>query len=215
LMVPAVVTGWIRFYEKVRQLPLPFQAAADQNLIERPLALIYYFHQRRLGVSDLDNTDFPTRDIQFSQELCTKYGDLLCREFIDYALGKAKDGSFNVQTLSGIRQYLNEFLATRAERDRKAAQHAIADERLQKEAALKREKEGYEHFFNMEIKRIREKLPPEELEALEEPLRAQFRQLYPGSQVGVGMFVYLKGNQILQQRYRIPTFEQWQVRPQA
>jgi hypothetical protein len=88
-------------------------------------------------------------------------------------------------------------------------------EQRRKEAAFERKKEAYEVFYKTEIKRIREGLSAEEIEALEAPLRDQFRAKYPGTKVGLDMFVWFEGNAVLTQRYKIPSFQEWQANQQA
>jgi hypothetical protein len=201
----AFFEDYVRFYTKARQPQLPFQRAHDENLVQRPLSLVYYFHQKRLKVSDLDNTDFPTRDIEFAQELCAKHTDETCRAFVDFGLEKARDGKFDVQTLSGIRQYLNEYLATKTQREQLAA-HALEKK---KKDDLERLRDEYELRKKTQVMRLRERMSAKELKEIERPLIEEHQHQYPGQQWSATMWVLLKGNEIIAQRYKLPTFEQW------
>ena len=99
---------------------------------------------------------------------------------------------------------------------RRGRRHANHDhQNSNRSATIERQKEGYEVFYKTEIMRVRQGLSPEELETLEAPLRAQFRQKYPGMKAGIDMYVYFEGNAVLQERYKIPTFEEWQAKNQA
>lgn len=198
-----------RFYLKVHQLPLPFQATKDHNLIERPLALLYYFHQKRLGVTDLEDTDFPAKDIEFSQELSAKYTDEVCREFVNFSLSKAKDSGFNVQTLNGIRQYLNDFLATQSLRERRKEQEL---KRIQEEK-LERLKSEYNLKRRTHLMRIREAMNAEELAEFERPIIEAVRTKFPSTNLGISTLVLLQGDELLAERFRVPTFEQWLADP--
>ena len=205
-----------RYYGAQRQLPFPFKRAAEENSIKRPLELLSYFHKKRLGMEELAEPVFPDKEVAFARMLVEKYPDVLCREIADYGLEKAREQKgYQPQTLSGIGQFINEFFATKLERDRVAAERAAREEQRRKDATLERRKEFYEVFYKAEIMRVRKGFSAEELEALEAPLRAQFREKYPGMKAGIDTYVYLGGNAILQNRYKIPTFEEWQAQNPA
>jgi hypothetical protein len=87
----------------------------------------------------------------------------------------------------------------------------VREEQQRKEATLNRQKERYDVFYKTEIMNVRNGLSPEEREALEAPLREEFRKRYPGMIAGIDMFVYFGSNAILEKRYHIPTFEEWQA----
>jgi hypothetical protein len=200
---------YARFYTKVRQPQLPFARAQDENLIQRPLSLIYYFHQKRLGVTDLVNTDFPTKDIEFAQELGAKYADGVCRSYLDFGLTKAKEGKFSVQTLSGIRQYLNEFLATQAEREHNS-QKALEKK---KKDDLERLRNEYDLRMKTHVMRLRDTMSADALAELERPIIEEHRRKYPHDTWSKGVWVLLRGNEIIAQRHKLPTFEQWMANP--
>jgi hypothetical protein len=214
---PGFFEDYERYYGKNRQLPFPFKRATEEQSIKRPLELLSYFHKQRLGVEDLAERVFPEKETAFARTLVEKYPDELCREIVDYGLKRSREQkAYNPQTLPGIGQFINEFFATKMERDRKAAERAEREEHRRKEATLERQKEAYEMFYKMEIQRVRESLSAEELEALEKPLRAEYRAKYPGALAALGdMYVWFNGNGVLQQKYKVPTFEEWQANQQV
>lgn len=202
-----------RYYGRYRQLPFPFKRAAEENSIKRPLELLSYFHKQRLGVEELAEQVFPEKEVAFARGLVEKYPDTLCREIADYGLAKANEQKgYQPQTLSGIGPFINEFFATKAERDRQAAERTVREEQRRKDATSERQKERYEAFYKTEIMRVRKAMAPEELEAIEAPLKAEYRSKYPGAMIELGStYVWLHGNEVLQKRYHIPTFEEWQA----
>jgi hypothetical protein len=202
-----------RYYGRYRQLPFPFKRAAEENSIKRPLELLSYFHKKRLGVVELADLVFPDKEVTFARGLVEKYPDTLCREIADYGLAKAHEQKgYQPQTLSGIGPFINEFFATKAERERRTAELVAREEQCRKEATLERQKEAYEAYYKTEIMRVRNGLSAEELEALEAPLRDEYRAKYPNALVSLlATYVWLHGNGILQRRYNIPTFEEWQA----
>jgi hypothetical protein len=204
-----------RFYGKNHQLPFPFKRATEEHAIARPLQLLNYFHKRRLGVDELAEKIFPEKEVAFARTLVSKYPDDLCREIIDYGLAQAREQKgYDPQTLPGIGQFINEFFATKTERDRLTIERAAREKVRHEETALARQKERYDVFCKTEIMRVRKELSAEELQALEAPLRDEFRRKYPGMKAGIDMFIYFEGNTILQKRYKIPTFEEWQKNQQ-
>jgi hypothetical protein len=128
--------------------------------------------------------------------------DALCREIADYGLAKAHEQKgYQPQTLSGIAPFINEFFATKAERDRRTAERAARKEQRRKETTLERQKEAYEVYYKTE-----------KLEALEAPLRDEYRTKYPNALVSLlATYVWRHGNEVLQRRYNIPTFGEWQA----
>jgi hypothetical protein len=214
---PGFFEDYERYYGTHRQLPFPFKRTAEEHSIKRPLELLSYFHKKRLGVDDLAQRIFPEKETAFARILVEKYPDELCREIVDYGLKRSSEQkAYNPQTLAGIGQFINEFFATKSERERKAAERVVREEHHLKEATLERQKEAYEIFYKMEIQRVRESLSAEELEALEKPLRAEYRAKYPGALAALGdMYVWFNGNGVLQQKYKVPTFEEWQTQNHA
>jgi hypothetical protein len=205
-----------RYYGRYRQLPFPFKRAAEENSIKRPLELLSYFHKKRLGVDELAEQVFPEREVVFARELADKHPDALCREIVDYGLNKTrKQKGYEPQTLSGIRPFINEFFSTKAEREHQAAERTALEEQRRKEAALERLKDAYDSFYHAEVKRAKEQLAPEELEAIDASLRAEFRERYPGMQFGMDLYISVGRNAMIQERFKIPTIEEWQGREQA
>jgi hypothetical protein len=197
-----------RFYGKNKQLPFPFKRTEEEHDIARPLKLVSHFHKRRLGVDDLTEYVFSEKEVAFARTLVQKYPDEVCREIVDYGLERAgQQKNYKPQTLPGIGQFINDFFATKSERDRQV----VREEVRRKEATIERQKERYELFYKNEIMRLRKKLSPEQLGAMEAPLREEFRKKYPDALAGVEMYILFRGNEILEKKYKIPGFEEWQA----
>ena len=196
-----------RYYGKYRQLPFPFKRAAEENTIKRPLELLSYFHKKRLGVEELAERIFPEREVAYARELAEKYPDALCREIADYGLAKAREQKgYEPQTLSGIRPFINEFFATKAERNRLVSEQEARKEQRRKQAKLERLQTAYDSFYKTEIIRAKERLSPEELEAIDASLKTEFQERYPGMNTGIELYISLGRNAALRERFRDSDF---------
>jgi hypothetical protein len=131
--------------------------------------------------------------------------------FLEFALGEAQKTRFDLQTLGGVRQYVNGYLQARGQQ---AAARTAAAAREARERAEEREtavRIEYDRFRRAEIDRLFSRLSAEEQAAIEALARAT---TLPGGRSDGPLAQILFGKkraQITAERHshNITSFEHW------
>ena len=170
-------TGWVvtfrpgkaffqdyeRFYRRRQQGELQWEFHADQREIARAAA-------RRVPVRAAEDRPRTAYNPMSAQRRLRTPGSSSstshlrrCRTFLDFALAEAGKTHFDVQTLGGVRQYVDRYRAA-CEARKTAAVREAADRQREAEEA---ERAAYDAFRRREANLLFDRLPKEEQSAIE------------------------------------------------
>ena len=151
-----------RFYRRRQQGELQWDFHADQREIGEPLRVAGLFAQLKNGKAaaqpyvsskEVENARQLLADIPFSE----------MQSFLEFALSEARKTDFDVQTLGGVRQYVERYRATCEARAAAAVREAAEQER----AAEEEERAAYDSYRRAQAKVIFAGLSREEQTAIE------------------------------------------------
>jgi hypothetical protein len=195
-----------RFYRKQQHGAVRSTFDADRQEIKEPLQVAYLFAEKRIGRPAASIGFVNSKDVENAKLLLTKIaiGDM--PDFLDYALAEARSTSFDVQTLGGLKQYVNQYLATR-ERRASAQAKDIARRTAEREDAVRIK---YDAYRRREASRILAGLPKAARTAIDNDARphvASFSGPLRDQMLEVRKWM------LTAQRYgdRIKSFEEWKV----
>ena len=195
------------FYRKLLQPGLPFERALDEDTVQKPLELVRHFYEERYGPHDVDELVFSSKETALARALLETRSFEECKDLVDYAIREARSRDFDLQNFGGVRLYAAAFATSKEKRRQR--QDKEAKERT--EAAEVRLRDEYERFRRQELDRIRMRLSAYELAAIEKPIREALRQ-EGVAPIGFDLLVRLQINRALEERYPVPTFEEWRAR---
>ena len=158
-----------RFYRRANRSTVEFTEHSDRRQIAEPLKLAYLFAQRRSGRPQDGIPYVSSKDVETAKFMLNKIALEQAADFIDYALAQAKKTQFDVQSLGGLRQYLDGYLAyceTRAARRAALARREADDKATQ-------ERIEYSHYRRLQADRVFASLPANERSAIEVAARAK------------------------------------------
>jgi Replication initiator protein A len=204
---PAFFADYQRFYANRFQGEVQFKFHDERQSIGEPHQVAHLFAEKRNGRKPEGIPYVSTKDVETAKELLAQIPMGEISEFLDYALAAAKKTNYPVQTLGGIRRYLDEYLHSR---ERRAAARAVAAaSQAQEEEAQART--DYDRFRRGRLGELFNALPAEEQTLIDTMARAI--ELPKGSKDGflARTFIEIERTRIMAGRYGecIPSFEQW------
>jgi hypothetical protein len=147
--------------------------------------------------------------VETAKELLAHIPMMEMPKFFDYALAEAEKTRFDVQTLGGVKQYVNGYL--KARQAKMAAKAAAAAREVEHQETQSRI--DYDRFRRERLDAIFRALPITEQEAIES--NAHTIVLPAGRKDGflARTFVKVERARITAERYgnEIPSFEQWRT----
>ena len=167
------------------------------------------FAEKRTGQKHDGIPYVSTKDVDSAKVLLAHIPMVDIPGFIDYALAEAEKTRFPVQTLGGVKQYVNGHLKARqAMAAAKAAAAAGQEEQRETQARL-----DYDQFRRGQLDAIFKTLSPEERESIECLARA--KALPAGRKEGflTRTFVEMERTRIMAERYgdHVQSFEHWRT----
>ena len=197
-----------RFYGK--QLPLQLRKNIPEHGDQRSLELVHYFYRKLYQASDMSEAMFSDKETELASLILTKHTFEEACWFVDFGLQEAKTNSFDMRTFLGLKSYHPAFLA-RLEHLKKKRE---LEDKAREEDAKKQLKERYRKFYDNRLAQIREEIPTEELEKMEEQIRKDIKSKQPGA-IGINIMVMVQINALLAEKYQLPSFEAWAKSTQA
>jgi hypothetical protein len=194
------------FYRKLLQPGLPFERALDEDTVQKPLELVRYFYEQRYGSHYVDELVFSSKETALARSLLETRSFQECKNLVEYAIREARSKDFDLQNFGGVRLYAAAFAASKE--TRRQRQEKEAKERA--EAVQARLHDEYERFRRQELDRARASLRADELAAIERPIREAL-QKEGVAPIGFELLVRLQINKALEERFPIPSFEEWQA----
>jgi hypothetical protein len=146
------------FYTRRSAGEVRFTFHDEVRAIGEPHRVAYLFMEKLTGRKPDPTAYVSSKDVQTAKELLARVSVEQMPNFLDYALAEAGKTRFNLQTLGGVRQYLNGYLQTR---DRRAAARTAADAR-QFEQRRTQLRLDYDQYRRTEAQRLFDRLPPAE-----------------------------------------------------
>jgi hypothetical protein len=172
-----------------------------------PHRVAYLFMEKRIGRKP-DGTAFvSSKDVQTAKDLLARVNMDQIPEFLDYALAEAGKTRFDLQTLGGVRQYLQSYLETfKRRRSSKAAAEARRAEDRQTQLRL-----DYEQYRRGEAQRLFDRLPADEQAAIEALARTRLTAEGPISDFMAPTLLRVEKLRLTIERHpsRIANLDQW------
>lgn len=180
----------------------------DENrAIGDPHRVAYLFMEKRTSHKPDATAYVSSKDVQTAKELLAHVSLPQMPDFLDYALGEAGKTRFDLQTLGGIRQYLNGYLQAR---DRRAAARTAADARQieQRQTQLRLD---YDQYRRAEAQHLFDRLPPAEQADIETLARAKLGAGRPVSDFMAPTLLRVEKLRLAIERHsgHVMDFDQW------
>jgi hypothetical protein len=195
------------FYTRRAPGEVRFTFHEENRAIGDPHRVAYLFMERRTGRKPDASAYVSSKDVQTAKELLAHVGLAQMPDFLDYALAEAGKTRFDLQTLGGVRQYLNGYLQTR---DRRAAARTAADARQfeQRQTQLRLD---YDQYRRTEAQRLYDGLPPTEQTDIEALARAKLGAGGPVSDFMAPTLLRVEKLRLTTERHpdRVVDFDQW------
>lgn len=151
-----------RFYRRRNQGQLQWEFEADQREIAEPLRVAALFSQLKNGTA-AGQSYISSKEAENARQLLADIPFAEMRTFLDFALAEARTTNFDVQTLGGVRQYVDRYRLARDARQAAATREKADRERKAELDALA----AYESYRRTEASTIFASLPPAEQTAIE------------------------------------------------
>ena len=195
------------FYRKDGNRLLQFQEAADRAQLKAPYTAVREFYRQTLKASEttLDEMIFLERDITFARQMIDQFGEDSFRDLLKFAITKAPETNFQMQSIAAIQTYLPAWQADREKHIQRLATQRAEDAKRQRE----RLEEEYVQF--------KRQVAVEYLEQCTEVERADIQRLadekisgeYPPGHQMRNVVFNITQRTIIQERCQIPTYETW------
>jgi len=145
--------------------------------------------------------------VETAKELLAHVGMEQMPDFLDYALAEAGKTRFDLQTLGGVKQYLNSYLQIRQQR---AAARAIAAA-SQADERQTRLRMDYDQYRHTTAEDLFQRLPADEQAAIEALARSKSNSGGCGASYMAKTLVRLEKVRLTIERHagRISDFEHW------
>ncbi|MCX7309925.1 MAG: replication initiator protein A [Afipia sp.] len=198
-----------RFYANRAQGEIQFKFHEESQSIGEPHQVAYLFAEKRTGQKRDSVPYVSSKDVATAKELLAHIPMTDVSDFLDYAISEAAKTRFDLQTLGGVKQYLNGYLESRQRRTTAlAAEAARQDE--EREAKLQFE---YVCFRRAEADKLFKTLPAEEQGTIEALARAITAPKGSHNTYMVETMLKLKRTQITVERHtdRLTSFDQWRT----
>ena len=203
----AFFVDYQRFYANRAQGEIQFKFHEERAAIGEPHRVAYLFVEKRTGRKGDTVPYVSSKDVTTAKELLAHVPMVDMPDFLDYALAEAAKTRFDLQTLGGVKQYLNGYLQTR-QRRAAAKVAAAAREAQDRETNARIE---YGCFQRAEAGKLFDTLPPDEKATIVALARAASAPegRYDGPLART--LLKLKQAQITAERHadRITSFDQW------
>lgn len=194
---------YARFYHRRESAAVGFDVVSDQAQLGDPLKVAYLFAEKRTGKPLKGIPYVPSKDVETARHFLAHLAFNDIPGFLDFALRRAKSTRFDVQTLGGLKQYLNEYLDNRR---RKVA----TDQFRNNEEQATRYRIEYDHFRKQAADRIFKNLPAKE--RIEIEATAKKTALSTGRPGALAeTMLRIERVRIVAERYPIPSFDEWKA----
>ncbi len=200
-----------RFYTRRSAEGTRVQFDDDQQAIGEPHRVAYLFMEKRTGQKPGGIPYVSSKDVEAAKALLSRVPFAEIPSFLDYAFAQASRTNFDMQTLGGVKQYLNDYLEARGARAASQARARAAEAAAENEQTAK---DAYSRFCRAETAKLFESLPEEERRAIDALARSRTPSYAtkPGS-VAEPFFEFNRDRATMRRHPgRVPSFEEWRAR---
>lgn len=206
---PRFVADYNTFYVRRFQGDFQFNFHEENQSIGEPHQVAYLFVEKRTGQKRDGIPYVSSKDVETAKDLLQTIPLEQMNDFLEFALSEARRTRFDLQTLGGVRQYLNSYLQAF---DRRVAEKAKRSEKLVQEAEelLRAEYAGYLRHATV---KLLENRPSHEKAAIENEARARARAPIGGTGFFSNTLFEIERTRLTIDRYpgEVPSFEQWKT----
>ena len=195
------------FYARRFQGEFQLKFHDENRTIGEPHRVAYLFVEKRTGRMHDGGSYVSSKDVETAKELLAHVGMEQMPDFLDYALAEAGKTRFDLQTLGGVKQYLNSYLQIRQQR---AAARAIAAA-SQADERQTRLRMDYDQYRHTTAEDLFQRLPADEQAAIEALARSKSNSGGCGASYMAKTLVRLEKVRLTIERHagRISDFEHW------
>lgn len=197
-----------QFYVRRSRGHARFEFNEDQQTVGEPHRVAVLFAEKRSGRKPDGIPYVSSKDVETAKDLLGRISLSEIPNFLDHALAEASRTNFNIQTLGGVKQYLNDYLQARQHRAAAKSKAGAVQGAMERYDA---DRIAYDRFYRAKAHELFDSLSEEEQHAIEALARSRTPSYAskPGS--SVEPFFVLTRDRITVQRFpgRIPSFEEW------
>ena len=157
------------FYARRFQGEFQFKFHDENRTMGEPHRVAYLFVEKRTGRKHDGGAYVSSKDVETAKELLAHLNMEQMPDFLDYALAEAGTTRFELQTLGGVKQYLNGYLQIRQQR---TTAKATAAARQAEERQL-RLRMDYDQYRRTAAADLFQRLPADEQAAIEALARSK------------------------------------------
>jgi hypothetical protein len=203
------VSDYQTFYVRRHQGDFRFNFYDENQAIGEPHQVAYLFVEKRTGQRRDGIPYVSSRDVETAKELLRTIPLDRMSDFLDFALSEARRTRFDLQTLGGVRQYLNSYLQTS---DRRATEKAKTSARLVQEAE-EQLKSQYAGYLRTAAGKLLETRPAHEKAVIEDLARARARPPVGGTGFLSNTLFELERTRLTIDHYpgKVLSFDQWRA----
>jgi hypothetical protein len=205
----AFFADYDRFYRHRDRSTVRVDFDRDQQGIAEPLKVAYLFIERRHGRQPGDIPYVSSKDVDTAKYLLKQVSFADITDFLDYAFAEARKTRFDVQTLSGLKQYLAGYLAGRQRRAAASANQAVQEARDR----VTKDRMEYDRFRRAKADQVFTALDIQEKAAIEAAATVAVPARNRGDGSLAKIMFGLERARITAERHprRIPSFETWKT----
>jgi hypothetical protein len=195
------------FYTRRSPGEVRFTFHDENRAIGDPHRVAYLFMEKRTGRKPEAAAYVSSKEVETAKELLAHLSMEQIPDFLDYALAEAGKTRFDLQTLGGVRQYLNGYQQSRERR----ATTRTAGEARQSEQRQTQLRMDYDQYRRTEAQRLFEKLPPGEQTEIEALARAKLSAGGPVSDYMAQTLIRVERLRLTIERHpgNVVDFDQW------
>jgi hypothetical protein len=179
----------------------------ENHAIGDPHRVAYLFMEKRTGHKPDATAYVSSKDVETAKELLAHLSLAQMPDFLDFALAEAGKTRFDLQTLGGVRQYLNGY-GQSLQRRVAASMAAEARQSEQRQTQLRLD---YDQYRRTEAERLFGKLPAGEQSAIEVLAHAKLSASGPVSGYMAQTLIRVETLRLTIERHpgRVADFAQW------
>jgi hypothetical protein len=195
------------FYTRRSPGEVRFTFHDENRAIGDPHRVAYLFMEKRTGRKPEAAAYVSSKEVETAKELLAHLSMEQIPDFLDYALAEARKTRFDLQTLGGVRQYLNGYQQSRGRRaTTKTAAEARQSEQRQTQLRM-----DYDQYRRTEAQWLFEKLTPGEQTEIEALAQAKLSAGGPVSDYMAQTLIRVEKLRLTIERNpgSVADFEQW------
>ena len=197
------------FYARRFQGDFQFNFHEENRTIGDPHQVAYMFVEKRTGQKREGIPYVSTKDVQTAKDLLATIPIDQMSDFLDFALSEARKTRFDLQTLGGVRQYLNGYSEVLERRKAEVARTAAYQAR-QREENLRSD---YNYYLRAAAAALFQSLPRHEQIELEASAQSKTRTPMGGTGFLAKTLFVLERDRLTIERYpgKVLSFDQWKA----